>query len=118
MKLVDTFSASMRPLLDEYVFALRAAEDARVGFGWLGRLENIAEDDIAWEALGKIVSGLPVQWDKHTKRAMELAGVLGLTPKAQKALSVKAKEGKDGEQDDPFGGLDELEPRRQARSQG
>jgi hypothetical protein len=121
MKDLDTFSASMRPLLDEYVYALKAAQDARVGFRWLDALEEYADDadelpEIAWSVLRRIAEGLPAMWDRHTKRAMELAGTLGLTPKAQKALSVKLKEGGDAEPDNPFAGLDEVAQKRQAKA--
>src|SRR5437667_342125 len=70
-----------KPLLDEYVRALKLARTAfEAGEGG----------------------------DRHSKRALAYATELGLTPRAQKALRVKAKEAVDGEQD-PFAGLDELE---------
>lgn len=121
LKDAGTFSASMRPLLDEFVFALKAAEDARLGFDWLDSLERYAEDsedlpEIAWTVLRQIATGLPVVWDKHAKRASALADLLGLSPKAAKALGKKA-EGEDGNQDsDPFAGLSELDQARQRRA--
>ncbi len=88
-----------KPLLDEYVFALRGAEDARKGFEWLKALEVYADaaDDlpeIAWTTLGKIASGLPTQWDRHTKRAMALADQLALTDRGRKAAGI-------GDSDEP-----------------
>jgi hypothetical protein len=124
LKEAGTFSASMRPLLDEFVFALKAAEEARIGFRWLDSLEQYAEasdpDDlpeIAWTVLRQIATGLPVVWDKHAKRASALADQLGLSPKAQRALGRKLEGGKDGEQDtNPFSGLDdEVSAKRKAK---
>ena len=83
-----------KPLLDEYVYALKAAEDARKGFRWLDALEEYAENadelpEIAWSVLGRIASGLPSQWDKHTKRAMALADQLALTDRGRKAAGIR-----------------------------
>lgn len=83
-----------KPLLDEYVYALKAAEDARKGFKWLDALEEYAENaddtpEIAWTVLGRIASGLPSQWDKHTKRAMALADQLALTDRGRKAAGIR-----------------------------
>ena len=91
----DTWQVAQRPLLDEYVLALRAAANARTS----------AESAVAW--------------DKHSKRALALADALGLTPKAQKALRAKSKEDGSGEQS-PFEDLDgdvvPLAPRRRQRN--
>lgn len=124
LKEAGTFSASMRPLLDEFVFALKAAEEARVGFRWLDSLEDYAERDpndnlpeIAWTVLRQIATGLPTVWDKHAKRASALADQLGLSPKAQRALGKKLEGGKDGKQDDPFAALDdEVGAKRKAKA--
>jgi phage terminase small subunit len=91
MKEQGTWLVSQRPLLDEYVYALRAAQNARAS----------AESAVAW--------------DKHSKRALALADALGLTPKAQKVLAAKLKEG-DEHQDDPFSGLDEIAQKRKAKA--
>lgn len=125
LKEAGTFSASMRPLLDEFVYALKAAEEARVGFKWLDSLERYAEDAseddlpaIAWTVLERIATGLPNVWDKHAKRASALADQLGLSPKAQRSLGKKLEGGKDGKQDaDPFSGLDdEVGAKRKAKA--
>jgi hypothetical protein len=89
LKAQDTWTWEQKPLLDEYVFALKGAEDARKGFKWLDKLELYAEDadelpDIAWSTLKAIASGLPTQWDRHTKRAAQLADQLLLTERARK----------------------------------
>lgn len=77
-----------KPLLDEYVRALKMAANAfDAGEGG----------------------------DRHAKRALAFAVELGLTPKTQKVLRVKAKEAENGEQD-PFRSLDELEQKRQAKA--
>jgi len=101
--------------LAEYVFALRAAEATRDGFGWLDALERHVEraDDppeIAWEVLKQIAGGLPAQWDRHTKRAAALADQLALTPRGRKAIGLVS----DDEEVtvDPFAALDELAQRR------
>ena len=109
LKEQGTWAWEQKPLLDEYVFALIGAKDARSGFKWLDALEQYAEDadelpPIAWTTLGKIAAGLPVQWDRHTKRAMALADQLALTERGRKAVGV-------GDQDtdepaDPFADLD------------
>lgn len=124
LKEAGTFSASMRPLLDEFVFALKGAEDARIGFGWLDALEIYASENESemeipdWRALAQISGSLPTQWDKHAKRASALADQLGLSPKAQRSLGKKLEGGKDGKQDtDPFSGLDdEVSAKRQAKA--
>lgn len=80
-----TWKAEQKPLLDEYVHALRAAEAARVGFAWLDSLEDVASrDEIDWQVLGQIAGALPTQWDRHVKRAEKLAHTLLLTPESQK----------------------------------
>lgn len=99
-----------KPLLDEYVFALKGAEDARNGFKWLDALEEYADgaDDlpeIAWMTLGKIAAGLPIQWDRHTKRAMALADQLALTDRGRKAAGV----GNSDDAEQPVSALDALD---------
>lgn len=79
-----TWCWEQRPLLDEYVYALRAAEDARVGFGWLDKLEEEATESVDLLLLKQIATGLPAQWDRHVKRANQLAHTLLLTEKARK----------------------------------
>lgn len=94
-----------KPLLDEYVYALRAAEDARKGFGWLDHLEEaVASEEVDWLALRAIAAGLPVQWDKHTKRAAALADQLALTPRGRKAINLATD---DEDEVDPFAALDQ-----------
>jgi hypothetical protein len=120
LKEQGTWAWELKPLLDEYVFALRAAEAARDGFAWLEALEQYAEDaadlpEIAWTVLREIASGLPTQWDRHTKRAAALADQLLLTPRGRKAVDRVAK--RDDKPTDPFDELDELAPRRADRAQ-
>lgn len=109
-----------KPLLDEYVYALRAAEDARMGFKWLDVLEEYADANaedmpaISWTALRQIAGSLPTLWDKHSKRAAALADQLALTPRGRKAINLATNE---DEEADPFGALDkedELAARRKA----
>ncbi len=108
MKEDGTWGWELKPLLDEYVFALRAAEATREGFAWLDSLERYAGDadelpEIAWGVLREIASSLPIQWDRHTKRAALLADKLILTPEARKRYGIfdDAEEAVD-----PFGALD------------
>lgn len=113
-----SWSSELRPLLDEYVLALRAAEATRDGFKWLDALEQYAENadelpDIAWGVLREIASSLPTQWDRHAKRAAALADQLALTPRGRKAAGL----GRDAPEadEDPFAALDredELAKRR------
>ena len=92
MKEQGTWTLAQRPLLDEYVLALRAADFAR-------------ERHQA------------VEWDKASKRALALAEALQLTAKKSPAKAKGAKYGR--KQDaDPFAALDELAPRRKARANG
>lgn len=98
-----------KPLLDEYVYALVAAKDARKGFRWLEALEEYAEradelPDIAWTVLREIASGLPTQWDRHTKRASTLADQLLLTARGRKAAGFATSV--EDEPADPFDDLD------------
>jgi hypothetical protein len=115
-----TWGAEIKPLLDEYVFALRAAQATRDGFAWLAALERYAEDaedlpEIAWTTLGQIAGGLPTQWDRHAKRAAALADQLALTARGRKAIGL-ASDDEDRPPEDPFSEVDELAPRREART--
>jgi hypothetical protein len=89
-----TWAWELKPLLDEYVFALRGAQDARKGFAWLDALSEYANrnadevPEIAWESLRQIAGALPMQWDRHTKRAAALADALILTPAARKRHGI------------------------------
>jgi hypothetical protein len=90
MKAQKTWTWEQRPLLDEYVFALIHAKEARL-------------------------EGETKPWDTHSKRASVLADQLALTPRGLKA--VKAKEINDADDDaDPFAGLDELQAKRKTRA--
>jgi hypothetical protein len=106
----ESWAWEQKPLLDEYVWALKAAEDARKGFKWLDALEVYAENadelpEVAWATLAKIAGGLPAQWDKHTKRAMALADQLALTDRGRKAADIH-----DGDDDEePVSALDALD---------
>lgn len=117
----DTWAWEQKPLLDEYVYALCAAEDARNGFKWLDVLEEYADANaedmpaISWTALRQIAGSLPTLWDKHSKRAAALADQLALTPRGRKAINLATTD--DDENADPFAGLDqedELAARRKA----
>lgn len=122
MKEQESWSPELRPLLDEYVYALRAAETSRLGFKWLDALELYAEQadelpEIAWSVLREIAGSLPTQWDRHAKRAAALADQLALTPRGRKASGV----GKQTEEPiDPFFALDappdEVGARRRKRA--
>jgi hypothetical protein len=122
LKEQGTWAWEQRPLVDEYVFALKAAEDARRGFDWLDSLEKYAEDaddlpEIAWTVLRQIATGLPGMWDKHSKRASGLADQLALTPRGRKPLKLKTSEEGDGaESKDPFAALDEFTQAREAKA--
>ncbi len=113
LKEVGVWAPHVRPLLDEYVWALKGAEDARNGFAWLDSLED--REDVDWVVLGRIAAGLPTQWDRHTKRAQALADQLCLTPRGRKAAGLV--EEVDGAVADPFADLDELAPLREKRTQ-
>ena len=77
-----------KPLVDEYVRALKLANAAfEAGEGG----------------------------DRHSKRALAYAVELGVTPEARKQLALKAKEAAGGDKD-PFEALDELEQKRQAKT--
>jgi len=81
MKARGTWDRSLRPFLDEYVYALRAAQLARE-------------------------AGRPVDWDRHAKRALALADLLVLTPAARRSSGADARPedpfaGLDGADDGP-----------------
>jgi hypothetical protein len=102
MRAQGTWRWEQRPFLDEYVEALAAAREARAGFKWLDHLEQIeSADEIDWVVLGRIAAGLPMQWDRHAKRAAALAEILVLTPRAQKAAGVGAASGGSEKANDP-----------------
>jgi hypothetical protein len=121
LKEQGTWAWELKPLLDEYVFALRAAEATRDGFEWLEALNKYAGvnsdemPDIAWSVLGQVASGLPTQWDRHTKRASALADQLALTPRGRKAIGL-ARSDDEAAEGDPLAELDELAERRATRS--
>ena len=115
MKAHGTWGPEMRPLLDEYVLALRAATEAREGFAWLDHLEGVASDDVDWVVLGKIAGGLPTQWDRHARRASALADQLGLTPRGRQKVRASGGDG-DSKPADPFAEVDELARKRAART--
>jgi hypothetical protein len=95
-----TWAWEQKPLLDEYVFALKAAQQAREGFAWLDHLEeSVASEEVDFQALRQIATGLPTQWDRHTKRAAALADILLLTERARKAHGL-ADEPADEPEDD------------------
>lgn len=111
-----TWAGEQKPLLDEYVYALREAERARVGFQWLDHLgEAVASEDVDFVMLARIAGALPTQWDKHTKRASALASTLLLMPEARRQHGT----GTDEKSEDPlarFAGQDEFSKRRADRS--
>lgn len=74
MKDQGTWHPVQRPVLDEYVFALRAADEAR------------RTDDAS-------------QWDRHARRARSLARDLVLTPEAQRLHGIKHGDRRD---ENPF----------------
>lgn len=83
MKEQGTWSRELKPLLDEYVYALVHAEQAR-------------ERDEA------------TNWDRHSKRAHQLAHTLILTPEARKRHGI----GEADQPADPLAEFDELAARR------
>ena len=85
-----TWQPQMRPLLDEYAFALEAAETAR-----------LADEQ--------------TQWDRHVKRAAALADQLALTPRGRKAAGIVEDASEPGSPFAAFLKADELSARRQAR---
>lgn len=124
LKEQGTWAWELKPLLDEYVFALRAAEATRDGFAWLDALEVYAESadelpEIAWTVLREVAGSLPTQWDRHTKRAAALADQLALTARGRKAIGL-GNSGVAGD-DKPKDGFaafdgDELKPRRNRKA--
>lgn len=111
LKEQGTWAPEQKPLLDEYVHALRGAEEARKGFAWLDHLEDaVASEEVDFISLRTIATGLPTQWDRHTKRAAALADQLALTPRGRKAISFSSGEGE--KPADPLSGMDELAARR------
>lgn len=86
MKGQGSWDWELRPLLDEYVFALIEAADARE-------------------------IGAETRWDRAAKRASALADQLALTPRGRKAAAIGDS---DEAPADPFAELDELATRRRS----
>lgn len=129
----ESWAWEQAPLLSEYVHALQSAQEARDGFRWLERLvdhiERLTEGDadaVDWEALSRITgrleriaAGLPVQWDRHAKRAAALADQLALTPRGRKAAGIGEQRDDEPQPADPFDEIDahdEVGERRRART--
>jgi len=115
LKASGAWRVALRPILDEYVYALRGASNARAGFAWLNHLEDaVASEEVDWQVLSQIAAALPAQWDRDTRRASALADQLALTPRGRKAggLGGKADKDKPEPKRDSFEALDELAPRR------
>jgi hypothetical protein len=113
LKEQGTWAWELKPLLDEYVFALRGAEATRDGFAWLDHLnEAVASDEVDWLVLRQIAAGLPTQWDRHTKRAATLADQLALTPRGRKAAGLVDSDSEDKPSAKSV--IDELAARRSA----
>lgn len=113
LKAQGSWAWEQKPLLDEYVLALRGAHDAREGFAWLDHLEEaVASEEVDWVVLRQIATGLPNQWDRHTRRAMALADQLALTDRGRKAIGLGSEDADDPQ--DAFAALDELSARRRA----
>ncbi|GAC1406101.1 MAG: hypothetical protein NVSMB60_25780 [Mycobacterium sp.] len=88
LKEQGSWAWQQRPLLDEYVFALIAAQSAR-------------DDEDA---------GV---WDRHVRRASVLADQLALTPRGRKAVGVGEESDGNG---DPLQALDDELAKRRARA--
>lgn len=78
-----SWSWELKPLLDEYVYALQQADQAR------------RNDE-------------QTVWDRHAKRAAAIADQLALTPRGRKASGLPIRD----ETPSTFASLDELAPRR------
>ena len=103
MKESGAWDPALRPLLDEMIHCWRLANEHRAraeAEGWAVNRESGLE-----HAHDGFKSALA-----HTARAIALADALGLTPKAKKALALKAEEPL--KEPDAFQAADELAPRR------
>ena len=119
---------TLRPLLDEYIFALRTAREHRAIaqdavqtiVHYKGRPDEYAETLPAGTRrsresdLDSLHPGF-ASADREIKRAVQLAGELGITPKAQQALVAKAGA---PEEPDAFTQADELATRRTRKAAG
>lgn len=99
-----TWAWEQKPLLDEYVFALREARTAR----------ELAEEDPYHETDKGLLHPHPgfAQADRAARRAVVLAETLKLTPEQQRKLGVKEND----EPADPFGEFDEVAKARARRA--
>jgi phage terminase small subunit len=103
MQRVGTWAPPLRPFLDEYVVALRTAREHRA------TAELCPVEENRESGLTHVHAGF-ASADREMRRAAQLAELLGLTPKAQRALAVKAEE--PVEEPDVFAEADELAARR------
>ena len=104
LKAQETWAWEQKPLLDEYVMALREARTSR----------ELAEADPYHETDKGLLHPHPgfAQADRAARRAVLLADTLKLTPEQQRKLNAR-----DAGESDPMDALeDELAPRRQRRA--
>lgn len=104
MKATDTWKTHLRPLLDRYVEGLRLASEHRA-------VAEVSPFTHSERTERDYIHPGFASADREEKRAVMIAGALGLTPKALKDLG--ALEGSDGDDDESLAAFDELAARRQ-----
>lgn len=98
---------TLRPLLDAYVTALRLAHEHRL-------LAEAAPVETSKDTgLARMHDGF-AHHIKYTSEARQLADMLGISPKTQKLLTIKADE--TPEEPDAFTQADQLAQRRQQKA--
>ena len=109
MKEMGTWTPTQKPLLDAYVYALRAESEHRE-IAQANPFSHSHATDRDFVHPGFTSA------DRERKAAVSLADALGLTARSRKALNLKSGD-KDGGEIDPFGALDdEVAAKRKAKA--
>jgi hypothetical protein len=116
LKEQGTWNWETKPLLDEYVYALRAAEECREGIGWAWESyrRSVGEESQEKRYEG-LAASLSSKWDVHAKRAAALANMLVLTVDSRRRNGLIEEVEVDAGSGDPFdefSASDELAARR------
>jgi len=104
LKAQGTWAWEQKPLLDEYVFALRESQTAR----------ELAEADPYHETDKGLLHPHPgfAQADRAARRALVLADALKLTPEQQRKLGTTSSDEPEDEWADLYGDSDKVTPIR------
>lgn len=101
MKRDGTWSAVSDVLLDEYIGAMRLAEEARLAI-------NAEPFHVSPKTGRSFAHPGWIRWDGAARRAIRMADLLGITPRARQRLGISLRPAED--EVDEFGPLPPLDP--------